>query len=271
MADSTLNQRWVCVTTANQLFRCGSLELDNGREVHIRTQEIGLVIIPKSEVISIQDAEPGNTSQVLNPLNSRGVQDVLTGDRAPQSSRYFFAPSALPMEQGESYAHLNLLSVNATTQVSEHVMLGAALSFLGVGMNLKVSTQLANGLHGSVGGMFLLGFADIGPTLFPYVNVTSGDHNNHTSFAIAALSFDGEVSPMMNLSVCREINPRVWFISENYFFLDPIFFEERLLLSIGGRWWSTSKNRLGEFALVMAVDENGRLYPAPWFGRTWPF
>lgn len=76
---------------------------------------------------------------------------------------------------------------------------------------------------------------------------------------------------MMNLSVCREINPRVWFISENYFFLDPIFFEERLLLSIGGRWWSTSKNRLGEFALVMAVDENGRLYPAPWFGRTWPF
>jgi hypothetical protein len=271
--DESANKtkRFVCLTTVNQMQRCGYLLSDNGRELELETAGIGILIIQKSDVIEILDAEEGTQSVNLNSMSSRASRNIVASDRAPQSSRYFFAPSALPMEKKEGYAHANWLSANVSSQVSDNLMVGAALSWVGLGVQLKASAQLSENLHGSIGGMALYGFADIGPTFFPYINVTSGDHNNHFSMAFAALAIDGEVSPMVNLSFCKELNPTLWLISENYYFTDPILFSEKLLLSFGARWWNARKNRLDELAIMLMIAEDGEAIPIPWFGRTWPF
>lgn len=269
--EAVKNDRYVCVTTVNQMVRCGYFIEDDGREITLNTPELGLVIIPKADVISMADAAEGTLSQSMNPVSARASKSILDPNRSPQSSRYFFAPSALPMKRGEGYAHVNWLSANVTNQVSDNFMLGGALSWVGFGATMKASARLGDNLYGSIGGMALLGFADLGPTFFPYINFTSGDHNSHFSAAFAALTFDGEVSPMINFSACKEINPRLWLMTENYYFTDPMLFSEQVLLSFGARWWSVTKNSLGEVALMLMITEDGEAIPIPWFGKTWPF
>jgi|TARA_B110000211_G_C13976175_1_gene507262 hypothetical protein len=269
--EAVKNERYVCLTLVNQMVRCGYLIEDDGREIKLNTSEMGLVIIPKADVISMVDAAEGTLSQSMNPVSARASQSILDPNRSPQSSRYFFAPSAFPMKLKEGYAHVNPLSGNVTRQVSDNFMVGGALSWVGFGATIKASARLGDNLYGSVGGMALLGFYGNGPTFFPYINLTSGDHNSHFSVALAALTFDGEVSPMINFSACKEVNPRLWLITENYYFTDPMLFSEQVLLSFGARWWSSSKNSLGEFALMLMITEDGDAIPIPWFGRTWPF
>ncbi len=269
--EAVKNDRYVCVTMVNQMVRCGYFIEDDGREITLKTPDLGLVIIPKADVISMADVAEGTLSQSLNPVSSRANKSILDPNRSPQSSRYFFAPSALPMKLGEGYAHANWLSANVTNQVSDNFMLGGALSLVGFGATIKASARLGDNVYGSIGGMRLWGFADLGPTFFPYINLTSGDHNSHFSVALAALSFDGEVSPMINFSACKEINPRIWLMTENYYFTDPMLFSEQVLLSFGGRWWSVTKNSLGEVALMLMITEDGAALPIPWFGKTWPF
>jgi len=269
--DTVKNDRYVCITTVNQVMRCGYLVEDDGRELKLNTPDIGLVIIPKADVISMADAAEGTLSQSMNPVSARASKSILDPNRSPQSSRYFFAPSAFSMKLKEGYAHVNPLSANVTRQVSDNFMVGGALSWVGFGATIKASARLGDNLYGSVGGMALLGFYGNGPTFFPYINLTSGDHNSHFSVALAALTFDGKVSPMINFSACKEVNPRLWLITENYYFTDPMLFREQVLLSFGARWWSRSKNSLEEFALMLMITEDGDAIPIPWFGRTWPF
>ena len=269
--EAVKNERYVCLTLVNQMVRCGYLIEDDGREIKLNTSEMGLVIIPKADVTFMVDAAEGTISQSMNPMNARPIQSILDPNRSPQSSRYFFAPSALPMKLKEGYAHVNPLSGNVTRQVSDNFMVGGALSWVGFGATIKASARLGDNLYGSVGGMALLGFYDIGPAFFPYINLTSGDHNSNFSVALAALTFNGEVSPMINISACKEVNPRLWFITENYYFTDPMLFREQVMLSFGARWWSSSKNSLAEFALMLMITEDGEALPIPWVGRTWPF
>ena len=269
--SSSRKQRYVCITTVSNVMRCGYLKADNGREITLETPEIGVVILPKSDVISIQDAAEGTRSQSMNSSSQRAQRNIFNPDRSPQSSRYFFAPSALPMETGEGYAHINPMLANVTGQISDNLMLGGALSWLGIGATMKVSRKVNDNTHVAIGGMGLIGFYGVSNTMFPFVNLTKGDHNNNYSIAVAALVFDGQVSPMVNFSSCKELSPRAWIITENYFFADPMLFSEKLLLSVGGRWWSNRKNRLEEFALMMMITEDGDLIPLPWLGATWPF
>lgn len=268
---SSQKERYVCVTTVAQIMRCGYLKDDNGREITLETSEMGTVILPKSDLISIEDADEGTRSQSLNSTSLRGRKTILNPNRSPQSSRYFFAPSALPMELGEGYTHVNPLLANVTGQVGEDLMLGGALSWVGVGATMKLSVPINDNSHFALGAMGLIGFYDLGPTFFPFVNFTNGNHNNHRSIAFAALMFDGDISPMVNVSACWELSPRSWLITENYYFSDPMLFNEQILLSIGGRWWQNNQNRLGEFALMMMVTEDNEAIPIPWFGATWPF
>jgi len=89
------------------------------------------------------------------------------------------------MKLGEGYAHLNWLSANVTSQVSDNFMLGGALTWVGFGATMKASARLGDNLF--------------------------------------------------------------------------------------ARWWNSTKNSLGEFALMLMITEDGDALPIPWFGKTWPF
>ena len=83
--EAVKNDRYVCVTTVNQMVRCGYLIEDDGREIELNTPELGLVIIPKADVISMADAAEGALSQSMNPVSARASKSILNPNRSPQS------------------------------------------------------------------------------------------------------------------------------------------------------------------------------------------
>ena len=109
------------------------------------------------------------------------------------------------------------------------------------------------------------------------------------SFATLAAPFgssvtNNNVSPMINFSAAKQINPSAWFITENYYFFNPMFFNENFVLSLGGRWYSRPRmNAFNPYAVVssqqpslreaglMMVIADGDILPIPWIGWTWPF
>ncbi len=289
--NSTEGKRYVCVSLANQIVRCGFLMSDDGREILLETPNLGKVVINKSDVLSIDDA-PENSTSTLGMGGSRLERDIRATDQAPQASRYFFAPSAHPMEVGESYIHLNPLMLNYTTQISKNFMGGLAVSWIGVGATFKSTINISEKSNMSIGGMAMFSWVNSDLFLFPFVNYTQGDENNNftMSFATLAAPFgssvtNNHVSPMINFSAAKQINQSAWFITENYYFFNPMFFNENFVLSLGGRWYSRPRmNAFNPYALVssqqpslregglmMIIEANGDILPIPWFGWTWPF
>jgi len=76
-SEAVKNERYVCLTKVNQLVRCGYLIEDDGREIKLNTSEMGLVIIPKADVISMADAAEGTLSQSLNPVSVSATKKIL--------------------------------------------------------------------------------------------------------------------------------------------------------------------------------------------------
>ena len=73
--NSTEGKRYVCVSLANQIVRCGFLMSDDGREILLETPNLGKVVINKSDVLSIDDA-PENSTSTLGMGGSRLERDI---------------------------------------------------------------------------------------------------------------------------------------------------------------------------------------------------
>ena len=119
-------------------------------------------------------------------------------------------------------------------------------------------------------GMFQLSFGTGEPTVFPFANVTKGDENLNLTVGAGYLFGDGGDidSPMLNLSGCVQVSERLWFISENYIFINPAFFPANSVVSVGGRMAKPDKSRLFEVAFMFL---DGAAVPLPWLSWTWPF
>lgn len=270
--------RYVCVTLESSVVRCGYLTSDDGREITLETPDMGKLILPKVNVIRMVDAPVGTRgggSGTDIELSDRMVQD----DRALQATRYFFAPSAHSLRQGEGYASLCILGIgNVSYGLTDHFIGGLSASPLGAGITVKASTQLSEKTHASVGGLAQIGWAG-GEVYFPFANLTQGDENNHFTVAAGYLGgtnengFDSEEinSPMLNFSGCVQVADNSWFMTENYYFFNPEFFPVNVVGSIGLRVWRPRKQRLQEYAFMMFVQEDGGATPVPWISYTWPF
>lgn len=270
--------RYVCLTLESGVVRCGYLTADDGREVTLETPDMGKLVVPKVNVIRMVDAPAGTRgggSGMDIELSDRMVQD----DRALQATRYFFAPSAHSLRQGEGYASLCILGIgNVSYGLTDNLIGGLSASPLGAGLTVKVSTQLSDKVHASAGGLAQIGWAG-GGIVFPFVNVTKGDENNHFTVAAGYLGGTNENgfnsqeinSPMLNFSGCVQVADNSWFMSENYYFFNPEFFPVNVVGSLGLRVWRPTKERLQEYAFMMFIDEDGGATPVPWISYTWPF
>ena len=91
--------RYVCLTLDNKTVRCGQLISDDGREITIQTPDMGKMIVPKIQVVRIVDAPAAHVDPPETDIELS--ERMLNPDRALQSTRYFFAPSAHTLKQGE--------------------------------------------------------------------------------------------------------------------------------------------------------------------------
>lgn len=275
---SQSTDRYVCVTLESGVVRCGQLVADDGREITLDTPDMGKLILPKVNVIAMEDAPVGTrggSGELSIELSDRMVQS----DRSLQATRYFFAPSAHSLRQGEGYASACVLLIgNVSYGLSDHFIGGLSASLLGAGISMKASMSLSETVHVSTGGLAQVGWNG-GGVVFPFVNLTKGDENNHFTVAAGYLGgtndngFNSEDinSPMLNFSGCIQVADHSWFMTENYYFFNPEFFPVNFVGSIGLRLWRPRKQRLQEYAFMMFVDEVGEAIPVPWISYTWPF
>ena len=279
LAHGQDTSRYVCLTLESGIVRCGELIGDDGRELTLQTPDMGKLIVPKVQVVRMVDAVEGT-------LGSSGGSAIemsdrmVNQDRSLQATRYFFAPSAHSLKVEEGYASANVFGLgNVSYGLTPNVIGGLSVSFLGAGITAKASTELSEGVRGSVGMLYQLSWEG-GQVFFPFANVTFGDENNHLTLAGGYLgghlqrtpSPDDRIdSPMFNLSGCVQISDNAWLMTENYLFSNPEFFPVNVVGSFGLRLWRPSKSRLFEPAIMFLAFEDQGTRPRPWLSWTWPF
>ena len=271
--------RYVCLTLQSGIVRCGRLVADDGREVTLQTPDMGTLIVPKVQVVRMVDAAEGT----MGSAGSSAIEmsdRMLNPDRSLQATRYFFAPSAHSLKEGEGYASANVLALgNVSYGLTPNLIGGLSVSFLGAGITAKASTELTEGIRGSAGMLYQLSWEG-GQVFFPFANVTFGDENNHLTLAGGYLgghlqrtsSPDDRIdSPMFNLSGCVQISDNAWLMTENYVFANPEFFPVNVVGSFGLRLWRPIRGRLFEPAIMFLAFEDQGTRPLPWLSWTWPF
>ena len=271
--------RYVCLTLESGMVRCGQLVADDGREVTLQTPDMGTLIVPKVQVVRMVDAEEGTTGSAGSSAIEMSDR-MLNPNRSLQATRYFFAPSAHSLKEGEGYASANVLALgNVSYGLTPNVIGGLSVSFLGAGITAKASTELTEGIRGSAGMLYQLSWEG-GQIFFPFANVTFGDENNHLTLAGGYLggqlernsSSDDRIdSPMFNLSGCVQISDNAWLMTENYVFANPEFFPVNVVGSFGLRLWRPLRGRLFEPAIMFLAFEEEGTRPFPWLSWTWPF
>ena len=279
LAHGQDTSRYVCLTLESGMVRCGQLVADDGREVTLQTPDMGKLVVPKVQVVRMVDAVEGT----LGSAGSAAIEmsdRMLNPDRSLQATRYFFAPSAHSLKEGEGYASANVFGLgNVSYGLTPNVIGGLSVSFLGAGITAKASTELTEGIRGSAGMLYQLSWAG-GQVFFPFANVTFGDENNHLTLAGGYLggqlfrnaSPDDRIdSPMFNLSGCVQISDNAWLMTENYLFSNPEFFPVNVVGSFGLRLWRPTKSRLFEPAIMFFADVDEGPRPRPWLSWTWPF
>lgn len=102
----------VVIKTFNGLEFIGTIMGDDGREVKIMTESVGLVYLRKEEISSIKKAESENIVE--------GNYD----DGGPFTTRYVFTNNALPIKKGENYAIWNWYGPEIHFAVSPKLNLG---------------------------------------------------------------------------------------------------------------------------------------------------
>ena len=271
--------RYVCLTLESGMVRCGQLVADDGREVTLQTPDMGKLIVPKVQVVRMVDAAEGTTGSAGSSAIEMSDR-MLNPNRSLQATRYFFAPSAHSLKEGEGYASANVLALgNVSYGLTPNLIGGLSVSFLGAGITAKASTELTEGIRGSVGMLYQLWWEG-GQVVFPFANVTFGDENNHLTLAGGYLggqssrnaSPDDRIdSPMFNLSGCVQISDNAWLMTENYVFANPEFFPVNVVGSFGLRLWRPMRGRLFEPAIMFLAFEEEGTRPFPWLSWTWPF
>ncbi len=179
------------------------------------------------------------TAQVIEVVEEEGRDDKSSFDH---STRYLFAPSAIPLKKGEGYYQnvmigLNSVNVGITDNIAvaggvEMITLLLSLDLeepivLGF-VNAKYACQVAEHVH--VGGGLLINGVISSGALFnenvanatAYGMVTLGNENTHFTASLGArMNNTGEFgSPVGAFSAAHRISNRVGLVTENWLIWD---------------------------------------------------
>jgi hypothetical protein len=207
------------------------LELKNGKtvggqliqksetEVSIATTDLGQVTIPWSTIKSMNMVAKEETDRLANP----------------QPSRYFFAPSAIPLKKGDKYYQNALILLNSfQVGLTDHFSLGGGFVVpFAIFITPKIGYQVAEKVHmgggilfatslirdlnfgvGTVYGSFTYGTKEHNFTL----NAGLGAVNENTGMGSEDYSWKFANKPMFTISGMTRISKRAMLITENWIF-----------------------------------------------------
>jgi hypothetical protein len=207
------------------------LELKNGKtvggqliqksetEVSIATSDLGQVTIPWSTIKSMNMVAKEEIDQLANP----------------QPSRYFFAPSAIPLKKGDKYYQNALFLLNSfQAGLTDHFSLGAGILVpFAIYITPKIGYQVADKVHvgggilfatslisdfnfgvGTVYGSFTYGSKEHNVTL----NAGLGAVNENSGLGSSSYNWKFAKNPMFTISGMTRVSKKILLISENWIF-----------------------------------------------------
>lgn len=241
----------------------GTLVSETGTEVVIDARGLGRVTIDRDNIKS------------MNAIDPARIRDGQYWFQNPQSSRYFFAPNAIGIPEGQGYYQNTwVLFNNVNYGVSDNFSIGAGtvpVFLFGADIfpiwflpKLSVSVPQSN-LHFAGGAVLggVLGAEGTGGVGLVYGASTIGTRDHNATLGIGYDYAGGGFA--VNVSGMTRIGRTTYLITENYY--SPAW--EGGVLSVGIRW--APENFAVDFALFRPLEEAGSFIGAPWLGVTIPF
>lgn len=218
-AAKSQDSTYVSVELKNGKLVSGQLLHKSDSEVAIATSDLGTVTLPWSSI------------QAVNVINKQEVNRIAN----PQPTRYFFAPSAIPLKKGDKYyqnAYFLLNSLQAG--LSDHFSIGGGVIVpFAFFITPKLGYQVAKNVHmgggvlfatslirnfnfgvGTIYGSFTYGSYENNITL----NAGLGAMNENTGLGSNDYQWKFANKPMFTISGMTRISNRVLLITENWIF-----------------------------------------------------
>lgn len=218
-AAKSQDSTYVSVELKNGKLVSGQLLHKSDSEFAIATSDLGTVTLPWSSI------------QAVNVINKQEVNRIAN----PQPTRYFFAPSAIPLKKGDKYyqnAYFLLNSLQAG--LSDHFSIGGGVIVpFAFFITPKLGYQVAKNVHmgggvlfatslirnfnfgvGTIYGSFTYGSYENNITL----NAGLGAMNENTGLGSNDYQWKFANKPMFTISGMTRISNRVLLITENWIF-----------------------------------------------------
>lgn len=238
----------------------GKILSDDGRELKMMTNYIGMVYVPKHLIISITEF---------------GGDDVFSDDSF--TTRYFITTNGLPIRKGESYYQFTLLGPDVQFGIANNFGVGVITSWAGTPfiVSLKYSNQMKGkwsyALGTLAGGTIWGGEGSVRAAL-PFATLTYGLKNSTISFSggYGVIFVDGESDSQWMFSVAgmKDISKSSIFVFDSMIF--PTSDNLYLLLIPGYRIKTSDKNafQFGFPGLISFKESSPFAFPMiSWFRK----
>ncbi len=200
------------------------VQITQGPEVQTEPETVTEVVDPVEDEEAIVDEEPEFAPSVGN-----------FSFQNPAASRYLYAPSSIPLQQGQGYVSQKLLFTSGVLGVTDNVTLlvGTTVPFPLVSIvGGKYAKQINEKWH--VGGgaeVFFLPFAGAfdddtptAPLSIGFVSATYGDLNSHvtvaTGVAYEQVFSNGSISHPVMVAGHKRLSDRLAVVTENWLLLN---------------------------------------------------
>ncbi len=259
----TTNLWRITTIDANEYF--GTIISNNGKEIKLKTEKLGLITI---QVIHIQ---------TIKQINSKLIVEGELWMENPQSTRYFWAPNGYGLKAGEGYyQNVWVLFNQASFGISENTSLGFGLiptflfgaSEFPIWITPKFSIPIQKDQFNIGGGALIGTIIGIDARFFgiAYGVATFGDPDKNLNIGLGYGFADNTwaSNPTITLSAMRRTGKRGYFITENYFISKEIG-----VISLGGRvvWTRISL----DYGFIIPIEQNTGFLAIPWLGFVVPF
>lgn len=258
--DSTYvdENKLVVVEKHNGVTYVGKILSQDAREVLIETKELGQVVIPKHEIKSIKEIQPGELSSSMGYIG-----------REVFATRYFISTNGLPIEKGDSYVQWNLFGPDVQLGVAKNFGIGIMTSWLGFPIlgSAKYSIPLSDKLNLGVGTLLGTGSwtdPDLGIAL-PFAALTYGNRTKNLTFSggYGAVFNDYELTERALFSVAGmvKVSKKITLVFDS-FIMSPDGNSSGFALLIPGLRLQTESDKAFQFGFAGIVIE-GEAWPLP--------
>ena len=209
----------------------GKILTKNDREFYIETKDKGKMYIPKYVITEIKRITPNSNSATNSSHISGSPMQIYPPN--PHPSRYYYSPSALPIEKGEGYINCTyFLLYQAQYGLTDHISIGGTMTIVGMPamFNVKWSQKVRRNLYIGAGGQ-------IGKTWWTsnsdaigvgFVNATLGNEETNITLNGGYGFYGKEHINLVSLAATQRISKKLSLMFEAWSILqpnyDPIFF-----------------------------------------------